>query len=143
MELVANVWPVADQQTGLVLRFFVKAYALPSEDALISRTLKALAATDDLTAKLFTIPSSCREVSDFGEFPCCISIGLFHQYQFMLLEPVFREIEKGYPRLQGIRSDEALLSQVVEVPRFAQDPYLVTTTLLETVDGQLVPQLLS
>lgn len=61
----------------------------------------------------------------------------------MLLEPVFREIEKGYPRLQGIRSDEASLSQVVEVPRFAQDPYLVTTTLLETADGQLVPLLLS
>ncbi|WP_250163300.1 hypothetical protein [Psychrobacter sp. WY6] len=32
MELVANVWPIVDQMTGVVQRFLFRAYALDATD---------------------------------------------------------------------------------------------------------------
>ncbi len=46
MELVANVWPVVDEISGLVQRFFMRAYAMESNDYVISTVLQALASTD-------------------------------------------------------------------------------------------------
>ena len=36
MELIANVWPVADAGTGIVQRYFMRAYAIDAEDHVIS-----------------------------------------------------------------------------------------------------------
>lgn len=140
MELVANIWPVADQQTGLVQRFFMRAYALEADDDTISRTLTALAPSDWLTARVFAIPQRFQEVSPFGTLAGCVSLRLFHEYQFAIIEAALREWEDSYPRLQGIRADGQTAGEVT-IPRFPENPYIVVTTLLETPDGRLVPQL--
>ena len=36
MELVANVWPIVDQMTGVVQRFLFRAYALNATDQEMS-----------------------------------------------------------------------------------------------------------
>jgi hypothetical protein len=42
--------------------------------------------------------------------------------------------------VQGVASNNPSgLSNVVEQPRFPQDPYVVTTTLWERADGRLIP----
>ena len=43
MELVANVWPIVDQMTGVVQRFLFRAYALNATDQEISTVLTILA----------------------------------------------------------------------------------------------------
>lgn len=74
MELVANVWPVADSLTGLVQRYLMRAYALEADDATISNTLTALAPSDDPMARPFAIPDRFREVTPHGTLTGCVSL---------------------------------------------------------------------
>ena len=39
MELVANIWPIVDQTTGIVQRFLFRAYALEATEQEISTEL--------------------------------------------------------------------------------------------------------
>ena len=52
MELVANIWPIVDQMTGIVQRFLFKAYALEATDQEISIVLTTLARADYRTAEV-------------------------------------------------------------------------------------------
>lgn len=142
MELVANVWPVVDAGTGLVLRYFIRAYAMDAPDDVISATLRALAPTDFRLARMFTIPQRFTVVSEHGQLQGCVSIRDFHRYQEEILIPAFTALEKGVAPLQGI--GESLDGQTVGVsvtPRFPAEPYVVVTSLLELSQGQLVPQI--
>ncbi len=141
MELVANVWPVVDQVTGTVMRFFLRAYATEADDATISRTLTALAPSDYLAARVFPNPERFRFMTPIGPQAECVTTSQFHQHTFDILEPALKALEASHPRLQGIASQGEELIGIGQIPRFAQDPYLVVTVLLETPDGQLVPQL--
>ena len=141
MELVANVWPVVDELTGFVHRFFVRAYAMEAADEVISPTLTALAPTDYLTAKVFAIPKTCQVVTSHGPLEACLSIGNFHLHQTEILEPAFRALEQDFARLQGISMVSGSPVGVGVIPRFPAEPYLVVTTLLETQDGRLLHQL--
>lgn len=141
MELVANIWPVADQRTGLVQRFFMRAYALEVDDATISRTLTALAPTDFRMARVFQVPRRFQLVSEHGTLEHCVTLGGFHEQTFQVLEEAIPALERDYPRLQGIAMPGGEPLGVGVLPRFAPDPYLVVTTLVETPDGRLLPQL--
>ena len=141
MELVANVWPVADSLTGLVQRYLMRAYSLEANDATISDTLTALAPSDYPMARAFAIPDRFREVSPHGTLTGCVSLALFHHRQFAILEPAFRWWESAYATLQGISMSGGEPAHRRETPRFAEDPYLVVTVLLEMPDGRLIPQL--
>lgn len=141
MELVANVWPVADQLTGLVQRFFMRAYALDADDAVISRILTALAPSDYLLARVFPVPKDIRTLTDFGPLEGCVGIGDFHLLQSQVLDAAFQELEQDFAKFQGISMTTGTPTIIGTLPRFPPEPYLVVTTLVETPDGRLVPQL--
>ena len=145
MELVANVWPVVDGTAGLIQRYFVRAYAMEAPDAVISDTLQALAATDFRIAHVFQIPPRFEHVTPYGTLNGCVSPTLFYEYQSAILEPAFRELEKGFARLQGISiaGSDGKPVAVGIIPRFPAEPYLLVTTLVETPDGRLLPQIKS
>lgn len=41
MELVENIWPIVDQETGIVQRFLIRAYAMSASDEEVSVVLRA------------------------------------------------------------------------------------------------------
>jgi hypothetical protein len=127
--------------TGLVQRFLMRAYALDADDETISRTLTALAPSDFLAARLFSIPKHFREVTAHGDLVGCVSLPLFHQYQFAILEPAIRALESEHSKPKGISMAGPQPVAVGETPTFPENPYLVVTVLLETPDGHLIPQL--
>ena len=141
MELVANVWPVADSLTGMVQRYLMRAYALEADDTTISDTLTALAPSDYPMAHAFAIPDQFREVTPYGTLGGCVSLALFHNQQFAILEPAFTWWESAHATLQGISMTDGEPAHRRETPLFAEDPYLVVTVLLEMPDGRLIPQL--
>ncbi len=141
MELTANVWPVVDQ-TGLVLRYFMRAYAMDAPDDVITKTLKTLAPTDFLMAQVFRIPQQFTVVSAHGSIRSCVLIADFHQQLAEIIAAALTELEASFAKLQGISVDgpDGQLIGVGAMPRFPREPYLVTTTLVETPDGRLIPQ---
>ncbi|GIW53113.1 MAG: hypothetical protein KatS3mg082_2943 [Nitrospiraceae bacterium] len=143
MELVANIWPVVDSLSGVVQRYFARAYAMEGPDEVIGATLRALAPTDFRMASLFRIPERFKLVSEHGELSGCVTIGTFHAHLGDILEPALQELERGYAPVQGIAvaSSTGPMKGVVVRPRFRPDPYLCVTTLIETPEGQLIPQL--
>ncbi len=143
MELVANIWPVVDGASGIVLRFFVRAYAIQADDNVISQTLRALAPTDFRIARMFRIAQAMTIVSEHGMLEGAVTVGDFQEYREMILRPAFRELEVDFARLQGIamgKSDKEPLG-IALIPRFPEEPYVVVTMLIEGQDGQLAPQL--
>jgi len=141
MELTANVWPVVDAATGFVLRFLMRAYALEASDEVISRTLRALAPTDFRMARPFQVPECFIMTSEHGTLPGCVTITKFHEHQGAILEGAFRSLEEEFAKLQGIDVSGAQTVGIGLIPRFPPAPYLLVTSLLETVDGRLVPSI--
>ena len=140
MELVANVWPVVDEDTGLVQRYFMRAYAMCAEEQVLSATLNALAPTDFRMARGFKIAVRFKLVSEYGTLDGAVSIHDFHEYMHEILEEGFKSLEKDYAALQGIDMSSGSPRAVNVIPRFPKNPYIVTTTLIEKLDGQLLPQ---
>ena len=140
MELVANVWPVVDEKTGLVQRYFMRAYAMDAEDRVISTVLKALAPTDFRIARAFKIAARFKVTSEYGTLNGAVPVGTFHQDIQMIIEEAYRSLENDYTKLQGIDMSSGSPRPVNVIPRFPKDPYTVTTVLIETSDGQLIPQ---
>ncbi|MBI2874239.1 MAG: hypothetical protein HYY09_04075 [Firmicutes bacterium] len=142
MELAANVWPVVDARTGLILRYFVRAYAIEGPDAVIRATLRALAATDCRMARMFRIPENFKVASEHGILNGCITIAGFHHHQAPILERAFSELEDSFAPVQGIAQSDIDPEPIgfAISPTFPKEPYLVVTTLVETTDGQLLPQ---
>lgn len=142
MELTANVWPVVDD-SGLVLRYLMRAYAMEAPDDVIGRTLLALAKTDFLMARAFPIPERFEIATEHGTMPSCVVLADFHEYQAVIIAPGLAELEKGFAKLQGISVDtpNSTPMGLNSIPRFPNEPYLVTTTLVETAAGRLIPQI--
>lgn len=140
MELVANVWPVVDQETGLVQRFFMRAYALDSDDRVISVVLKALAPTDFRIARVFRISDRFKVASEHGTMSGVVPVSLFQQDIQTIIEDAYRALENDYAEVQGIDMSSDPPKPVNVVPRFPDDPYTTITVLIETPDGQLIPQ---
>lgn len=141
MELVANVWPVVDEGTGLVQRYFMRAYAMDAEDRVISAVLKALAPTDFRIARAFKVSARFKVTSEHGTLNGAIPVGAFHQNLQQILEEAYRSMENDYVKPQGIDMSSGAPRPVNVIPRFPDNPYTVTTVLIETQDGQLIPQL--
>jgi hypothetical protein len=121
---------------------FIRAYAIEGPDSLIGATLRSLAATDFRMAHMFRVPNNFQVASAHGTLGGCVTIGDFHQHQAAILAPGFVELEDSFARLQGIAlagTDEEPVGVAIS-PRFPNAPYLVVTTLIETPDGQLIPQ---
>lgn len=59
----------------------------------------------------------------------------------VIIEPIIRALENGLANLQGINVVSKEPIGVGLIPHLPQDPYIITTFLLEALDGTLTPQL--
>ena len=140
MELIANVWPVADAGTGIVQRYFMRAYAIDAEDHVISAVLEALAPTDFRIAKGFKIAARFKLTSEHGTLNGAVPVGAFHENLQAIVEEAFRTLEGDYAKVQGIDVSSGSPIPANVIPHFPKNPYTVTTVLIETAEGQLIPQ---
>ena len=140
MELVANIWPIVDQMTGVVQRFLFRAYALNATDQEISIVLTILARSDYRTAQVEKIPDNYRLSSEHGTMFGAVEVGMFNQYMHSILEDTLIAAEKSFANMNnyGIGIDGPLIPEALTFPA---EPYLVTTYLIELPSGELIPHL--
>jgi hypothetical protein len=140
MELAANVWPVVDEGTGIVQRFFMRAYAFDAPDDVIGATLRSLAPTDFRLAHVFPIPDRFHVSSPYGTLQGAVTAGDFHEHQESILTQAFRSLEESPAPFHGVDMSGSEPRGVVVRPRFPDEPYLVVTAILESAAGELKPQ---
>ena len=140
MELVANVWPIVDQMTGVVQRFLFRAYALDATDQEISTVLNILARSDYRTAQLVKIPDNYNLISEHGIMSGAVEAPLFNKYMNSILEDTLIATEKSFANMNnyGIGVDGPLIPEALTFPA---EPYFVTTYLLESPSGELTPHI--
>lgn len=138
MELVANIWPIVDQTTGVVQRFLFRAYALDANDEEISTVLTTLARADYRTAQVVKIPDNYQLSSEHGTMSGTVEVAMFNQYMHSILEDTLIAAEKSFANMNnyGIGIDGPLIPEVLTFPA---EPYLVTTYLIELPSGELIP----
>ena len=140
MELVANVWPIVDQMTGVVQRFLFRAYALDATDQEISTVLNILARSDYRTAQVVKIPDNYKLSSEHGTMPGAMEAPLFNKYMHSILENTLIAAEKSFANMNnyGIGVEGPLIPEALTFPA---EPYFVTTYLLESPSGELTPHI--
>ena len=140
MELVANVWPIVDQMTGVVQRFLFRAYALDATDQEISTVLNILARSDYRTAQVVKIPDNYKLSSGDGAMSGAVEVAMFNQYMHSILEDTLIAAEKSFANMNnyGIGIDGPLIPEALTFPA---KPYLVTTYLIELPSGELIPHI--
>lgn len=140
MELVANIWPILDQETGVVQHFLFRAYALDATDQEISTVLTILARSDYRAAQLVKIPDHYKLSSEYGTISGAMEVGVFNQEINNIIESTLIATEKSFADMNnyGIGRDGPLIPKAL---RFPAEPYLVTTFLLELPSGELIPHL--
>jgi hypothetical protein len=141
-ELVANIWPIVDATTGFIQRIAARAYAVPfGNDALISGILSALAPTDYVLAKQFPISQRFSVVSSYGKIAGTVSVQEYNHYDRTIIEPILEALAQDRPEFVGISVVRDEPQGVRPNVRFAKEPYIVTTFLIEDSEGNLIPQL--
>ena len=140
MELVANIWPIVDQMTGVVQRFLFRAYALDAADQEISTVLNILARSDYRTAQVVKIPDNYKLSSEHGTMSGAVEVAMFNQYMHSILEDTLIAVEKSFANMNnyGIGVDGPLIPEALKFPA---EPYFVTTYLLESPSGELTPHI--
>lgn len=141
MELVANIWPIVDQETGIVQRFLFRAYAMEATDQEISTVLTTLARSDYRSAQPAMIPDKCKLTSEHGTISGAIPIGVFHQEMNTIVQALLRATERSFTEIHNYGIDKNANPRPHEPLRFPDNPYFVTTSLLESPTGELRPQL--
>lgn len=140
MELVANVWPIVDQITGVVQRFLFRAYALDATDQEISTVLTTLARSDYRTAQVVRIPDNYKLSSEHGAMSGAVEVAMFNQYMHSIVEDTLIAVEKSFADIKnfGIGVNGPLIPEALKFPA---EPYFVTTYLLESPSGELTPHI--
>lgn len=140
MELVANIWPIVDQMTGIVQRFLFRAYALEANDEEISTVLTILARSDYRTAQVVRIPDNFKLSSEHGTMSGAVEASSFNQHMHSILEDTLIAAEKSFANMNnyGIGVDGPLIPEALKFPA---EPYLVTTYLIELPNGELIPHI--
>lgn len=140
MELVANIWPIVDQMTGVIQRFLFRAYALEATDQEISTVLTTLARSDYRTAQVQKIPNNYQLSSEHGTMSGAVEVAMFNQYMHSIVEDTLIAAEKSFADMNnfGIGVDGPLIPEALKFPA---EPYFVTTYLLESPSGELTPHI--
>ena len=138
MELVANIWPIVDQMTGVIQRFLFRAYALDATDQEISTVLTTLARSDYRTAQLVKISDNYQIISEHGTMSGAVEVATFNQHMHIIVENTLTAAEKSFANMNnyGIGIDGPLIPEALTFPA---EPYLVTTYLIELPSGELIP----
>lgn len=138
MELVANIWPIVDEESLLIQRFAARAYAMDGEDAEIATTLKGLANSDFIIARQFPIPANFKFVTEHGTLNGMVNVEGFNQHEPTIIENALRTLESEKPLLQGIGVDSENRPHQNRVNvAFSKEPYIVVTFILEDRGGKL------
>lgn len=140
MELVANIWPIVDQMTGVIQRYLFRAYALEANDKEISTVLTTLARADYRTAQVVKISDNYQLSSEHGTMSGALEVAMFNQYMHSILEDTLIDAEKSFANMNnyGIGIDCPLIPKALTFPA---EPYLVTTYLIELPSGELIPHI--
>ena len=140
MELVANIWPILDQETGVIQRFLFRAYALEATDQEISTVLTILARSDYRTAQGVKIPDNYKLSSEHGTISGAVEVAMFNQYMHNIIENTLKATEKSFANMNnfGIGREGPVTPKALKFPA---EPYLVTTFLMEQPNGELIPHL--
>ena len=140
MELVANVWPIVDQMTGIIQRFLFRAYALDATDQEISTVLTTLARSDYRTAQVEKIPDNYKLSSEHGTMSGAVEVAMFNEYMHNIIEDTLTATEKSFANMNnyGIGIEGPVTPKALKFPA---EPYLVTTYLIELPSGELIPHL--
>ena len=138
MELVANLWPIVDSQSQLILRFAVRAYAMDAPDSVIASTLKSLASTDFVLARQFPVPKFFTFQTEHGKLPGAVSVQNFNFMQSAIIEDAIAALNDELPILHGVGVDDGGKPFENRIPvSFPAEPYLVVTFLIEDTAGNL------
>lgn len=142
LELAANIWPIIDAQSGIIQRVAARAYAIPTgHDELISSLLRGLAPTDFTIAEQYPISKRFNLNTDHGSLQGAVSVRGFNTLAESIIEPILKQLEARCPAIVGISMATGTPQGTRPELRFPETPYLVTTFLLEDLEGNLTPQL--
>lgn len=140
LELVANIWPIFDELTGMIQRIAARAYALPgANDRLISAVLTQLALTDFNLAKQFKISDRFIVSTSYGKVAGCVQVSAFNQHEDVILQPIYDALTEDRPKVIGIALASGTPTAVRPFLQFADSPYRVITFLQEDFKGNLTP----
>lgn len=131
-EICLNLWYYV-LQTGVVIRIAGKAYALKGTEQEKLAALKAVSATDHLTATMDRVPmhlvinEGARRLEgamDVRSLPAMVS---------MVFGPLFNKLEASLPPVLRV-VDEEYFEQALKIP---DEPLFVLTAVYEEEDGRL------
>lgn len=141
MELVANIWPVVDQETKIVQRFYIKAYAMDASDDEISMVLSTLARCDYRTAECMPIPQRFILNNGGHQINAATSIHQFQESLYSIIEDALVQLEDNFSDMKYCGCDYEGNPRQPEALRFPDEPYFVTTVLMEDSFGKMTPVL--
>ncbi|WP_147411102.1 hypothetical protein [Pseudomonas cavernicola] len=135
-ELVINLWAIFDGSTGFVYGLAGKAYNVPGTERQKLDLLKALSATDHVTAKRYKVPERFSVSFTDGSSESGITyLNSVYTPYAQLFEDVFKSIEQELPPIFNLSSEDCgLIHQAIP-----QDPLCVTTVLYEDEVGNIRP----
>ena len=125
---------------GYYSAFLFRAYALEATEKEISTVLTILAHSDYRTAQVVKIPDNYKFSSTHGTMSGAVEVAMFNQYMHSIVEDTLIAAEKSFADMNnfGIGIDGPL---ILEDLTFLAEPYLVTTFLIETPNGELIPHI--
>jgi hypothetical protein len=135
LELCFNLWPVVEEESGLVYAYMGKIYALRGTMQEKLQVLKALSADDHVTVSKRKLPTRFTSHADEGEVFGLASMKVVNDPASNFWEELFEVLAAEMPsqiRWLGGRSIETRLP-------LSDSPLCVVTPLLETLNGVLVP----
>ena len=130
-EVIANLWYIVDEATGLIYRLAGRAYVASGTEESKTALLKALSRTDYLAARTFSVPKrfSVSNGSQTLEGHCSPSV--LDDFMFELFEEVLEHLDENMPIQASFESGEARTFKM----RLPQDPLFVATALIEDESG--------
>jgi hypothetical protein len=135
LELCFNLWPVVEEESGLVYAYMGKIYALRGTMQEKLQVLKALSADDHVTVSKRKLPTRFTSHADEGEVFGLASMKVVNDPASNFWEELFEVLAAEMPsqiRWLGGRSIETRLP-------LSDSPLCVVTPLRETLHGVLVP----
>lgn len=131
-ELAINLWAIFDRSTGFVYGLAGKSYNVAGTDIQKLDILKALSATDHVTAKRYKVPERFSITFLDGSSESGITdLNAVYTPSAELFEDIFKNIERELPPLfKG--EDFSPIHQTIP-----QDPLCVTTVLYEDGVGNI------
>lgn len=138
-EVVINLWAYSGED-GTILRLAGKTYVMQGSDDEKLALLRQLAASDFLCAHWQKVPSNFTiQHTDFGEMKGAAQASMLGdpQYHEHLFGPLIEQLAQSIPeQLHSVNGEYRRFR--LDIP---QEPLCVSTIIMESEDGSLVPMM--